>query len=555
MHPGRALVAVVLVTVALVVPACTSADTVTGLVMHDGEPVSGATVRIQATDRSTVTGPDGRFTMADVDGPVRLSAWAEGFFIAGGSEHEPGVEVTLALEAIPELDHADYEWLSALEGSGSGEGQPCVECHSRRGTELGFMLPVDQWLEDAHAKSAVNPRFLSMYRGTDLSGNQSPPTRYSTNRDYGRVPLRPDPDLAYYGPGYQLDFPESAGNCGACHVPTLAVDDPYGVDPTVAEAVAAEGVTCDLCHKVWDVILDPATGLPEPGRPGVLSYEFRRPPEGHQYFAGPYDDVAPGEDTFSPLQLESAFCAPCHRGVFWDVVVYDSFGEWLASPYSDPATGQTCQDCHMPPTGAASFALAEAGGLVRDPATIPGHRMPGAADIELLQNAVTMTVEASADSDGAFAQVTITNDQTGHHVPTDSPLRQMILLVEATGPDGESLGQADGPTVPDWGGVGDPAAGYFAGLPGTAYAKVLEELWTEVAPTGAYWNPTRVVSDNRIPAMQSDTTSYRFDSPAGGPVTVEATLLFRRAFIGLMDQKGWDVADIVMEEATVIVEP
>jgi hypothetical protein len=34
-------------------------------------------------------------------------------------------------------------------------------------------------------------------------------------------------------------------------------------------------------------------------------------------------------------------------------------------------------------------------------------------------------------------------------------------------------------------------------------------------------------------------------------VTVEVTLLFRRAFIELMDQKGWDVLDIVMEQQTV----
>jgi len=39
------------------------------------------------------------------------------------------------------------------------------------------------------------------------------------------------------------------------------------------------------------------------------------------------------------------------------------------------------------------------------------------------------------------------------------------------------------------------AEGYYAGLPGTAYAKILQEIRTEVTPTGAYWNPTRVLSD------------------------------------------------------------
>lgn len=106
--------------------------------------------------------------------------------------------------------------------------------------------------------------------------------------------------------------------------------------------------------------------------------------------------------------------------------------------------------------------------------------------------------------------------------------------------------QIDGPVIPEWGGVGDPEAGYYAGLPGTVYAKVLQELWTEVTPTGAYWNPTRLVSDNRIPAMGSDTTRYVFESKPG-KILVSVELLFRRAFLELMDQKGWDVPDILME--------
>ena len=82
-------------------------------------------------------------------------------------------------------------------------------------------------------------------------------------------------------------------------------------------------------------------------------------------------------------------------------------------------------------------------------------------------------------------------------------------------------------------------------------------MWTEVTPTGAYWNPTRIISDNRIPAMESDTTSYAFqtsEAPDNGEtseVSVEVKLLFRRAFIELIDQKGWDVPDILMEEETI----
>lgn len=36
-------------------------------------------------------------------------------------------------------------------------------------------------------------------------------------------------------------------------------------------------------------------------------------------------------------------------------------------------------------------------------------------------------------------------------------------------------------------------------------------------------------------------------------ISVKITLLFRRAFKELMDQKGWDVPDIVMEEEEMVV--
>ncbi len=107
--------------------------------------------------------------------------------------------------------------------------------------------------------------------------------------------------------------------------------------------------------------------------------------------------------------------------------------------------------------------------------------------------------------------------------------------------------------MPDWGGQGDPAEGYYAGQPGTAFAKVLEELWTRVTPTGAYWKQTRLVSDNRIPAFGRNDTTYRFAEPQSGEVRVHVRLLFRRAFIELADQKGWKDPDIVMAEYTKVL--
>lgn len=531
-------------------------NTIAGKVFDERGPVAGAVVRVQTTENHTATDTDGRFTFSelDADETITVTAWKSGYYIAGAQEILPGTkDIEIHLEAHPDADNPDYDWLPSQYHLGEGEDQGCAECHSNKNTNIPYDLPVDEWLQDAHSQSATNSRFITMYNGTDMRGNQSPLTRYGNNRDYGLFPLIPDPNQPYFGPGYKLDFPNTDGNCAACHTPAASVNDPYGIDPTSVTGVPAEGIPCDFCHKIWDTHLDPTSGLPYANMPGVLSYEFRRPPEGHQFFAGPLDDVAPGEDTYSPLQQQSEFCASCHFAVFWDTVIYNSFGEWLESPYSDPETGQTCQDCHMPPLGVTHFALPEEGGQERDPATIFSHRMPGASDKELLQNSVTMKVEAQREEEKIIVGVFIDNDQTGHHIPTDSPLRQMILFVQVADSNGNLLKQVDGPQIPDYGGIGNPDDGYYAGMPGKIYAKILMEIWTEVVPTGAYWNPTRIVSDNRIPAMQNDTTRYIFDTSKASPVTVHVKLFFRRAFIELMDQKGWDIPDIVMEEETLLV--
>lgn len=554
------LVGLALVCLAVLFACQERETTIQGQVVDEnGTPLPGAVVRVKTTRLETVTDQEGRFALTGFpsDQTVFVTAWASGYYINGVEDVPPGADpVEIVLHAHHDSDNPEYAWLPSAFHPGQGENQGCAECHSREGTELSFMLPVDEWRLDAHAQSAVNPRFLSMYAGTDVHGNKSPSTRYAINRDYGQVPLRPDPAQPYYGPGYKLDFPETAGNCAACHTPAASIDDPYSIDPSTVTGVPAEGVPCDFCHKIWEVHLDPASGLPAPNMPGVLSFEFRRPPEGHQFFAGPFDDVAPGEDTFSPVQRESQICAPCHFGVFWDALVYNSYGEWLESPYSDPqraksaglSAARTCQDCHMPLIGVTHFALPDQGGTARDPQTIFSHRMPGAADETLLQNAVTLSASARHESGRVNVDVTITNNLTGHHVPTDSPLRQMLLLVDAKGPGGERLKLLEGPTIPDWGGVGDPAQGYFAGLPGKGYAKILMELWTEISPTGAYWNPTRILSDNRLPALGSDTTHYVFAAPENSKVTLEVKLIFRRAFIDLMSQKDWSVPDILMEK-------
>jgi hypothetical protein len=531
-------------------------ESISGIVLDEANmPIADAVVRVKSTERYTTTDENGKFILTGLQSgdAVLLTAWAEGYFIGGGQDEfiTGATDVEIVLKKHADDDNPYYQWISAFAKEGKDEN--CENCHFDP-DDPDLALPFTEWRTDAHALSAQNPRFLNMFLGQDIHGNQSPQRKYSFNRDYGRIPLRPDLTQPYFGPGYQLDFPETAGNCAACHTPAAAINAAYETFPTQVSGVGVEGVACDFCHKVWDVRLDSSTGLPQPNMPGVLSFEFRRPHEGHQFFAGPFDDVAPGEDTYTPIQQQSQFCAPCHFGSFWGTQIYNSFGEWLESPYSNAETGKTCQDCHMPTGKNDHFARLDKGGVIRDPQNIFSHLMPGASDIELLQNAVSMTTETKIDIGKLIVDVTIVNDKTGHHVPTDSPLRQLILLVSATDKNGQSLPLLEGETIPEWGGVGDSNLGYYAGLPGKGFAKILSELWTDMEPTGSYWNPTRIVSDNRIAAFETDVSTYIFCVPADGKVSIKITLLFRRAFKVLMDQKGWNFPDNIMEQENLIVD-
>jgi len=207
----------------------------------------------------------------------------------------------------------------------------------------------------------------------------------------------------------------------------------------------------------------------------------------------------------------------------------------------------------MPGSGAEFFVRTEKGGLKRDPKTLVSHRMPGARDRDLLENAVSLTLEAERSPEGIRVRTKVVNDRTGHDVPTDSPLRHVMLVVRAYGSDASELSLKAGPVLPEWCGSGAPADGGYAGLPGKAFAKVLEEIWTGVSPTGAYWNPTRVVMDTRLGAFESDTGEFLFAAPASGDVRIEAVLLYRRAYKKLMDLKGWNEPDIIMESAAVAI--
>ncbi len=484
------------------------AGVVEGVVVDADGPVAGAVVRQQTTTTRTASAADGTFRLAGLpEGiTVTVTAWAEGYWPSGVEVVPPWSAVTLTLLRHPAGDNVDYPWLTSMPAPDDPIG--CGHC----------MVAYPQWVDNAHAGSATNPRFLSLYNGTDLSGT------------------------LHLGGGYKDDFPGTAGNCATCHAPGEAVHQPFKADMSELTGVEAEGVFCDFCHKVSDVYLNPATGLPYPNMPGVQSMQLNRPPTDTHMFYGPFDDVT-RRVSYLELEKESQFCAPCHQFSFWGTPIYESFDEWLQSPYPDQ--GIECQTCHMAPTGVDYFVFPEKGGLIRHPDTIASHLQPGASDVALLQNTVSMTLAVEQVAGHVQVTVVITNTDAGHHVPTDFPGRHMILTVAALDGEGGALSRRAGPTVPDWGGA-------QAGRPGRAFAKLLRDATTGEWPVVSYWKPSFIVGDNRIPAMGSDVSVYTFSAPsAGGPVTVTAELRFRRIFQSVADARDWDKPDIMMEKARV----
>jgi hypothetical protein len=487
--------------------ALAPAGTVEGLVRDASGPVAGARVRVRNTENATLTDADGLFGLGGLDEGLKIevAAWAGGYYIASAYVTPTVAGLTLTLRPYHQVDNPGYTWTSPISGTSPGA---CGNCHP---------MIISQWISNAHGTAVSNPRFYSLYNGTDVSG------------------------AVIQGDGYLDDFPGTSGTCTNCHAPGLGVDSYLTTNMNEARDQITAGIHCDYCHKIGGVYLDPWTGSVYANVPGTLSQRVLRPPQGDNIFFGPYDDVH-DPDTYLPLISESQFCAPCHQFSFWGTPIYESYDEWLASPYAEQ--GVTCQDCHMPPNGDTHFALPEVGGLAHRPETIPSHQQLGATSVELLQDTVALELVAEELGGEVLVTVVITNTGAGHHVPTDYPGRHMILAVEASA-GGQPLALLEGGVVPAW-------CGEQAGLPGKAYAKVLRDVLSGEAPVVTYWKQTLVDGDNRIPALAADRSSYRFVAPTGGgAVTVQASLRLRRVFQPLMDAKGWDMVDVVMEEAEV----
>lgn len=90
----------------------------------------------------------------------------------------------------------------------------------------------------------------------------------------------------------------------------------------------------------------------------------------------------------------------------------------------------------------------------------------------------------------------------------------------------------------------------LAGAPGLGLAKV--NVAADGTPNVPFWRATDIVSDNRLAPDETQTSEHRFVVPAGasGSIRVRARLLYRRAFVDLAAQRGWDGNETLARETS-----
>jgi hypothetical protein len=266
----------------------------------------------------------------------------------------------------------------------------------------------------------------------------------------------------------KIDHSSSAAavqeDCSNCHLPSVRFEDKAHPDHTQQANVAADGVTCSVCHQISSQLL---------GRPESYNGNFViSGNSGPHAEYGPFD-IDPRLMTvmhsstggFQPQRgdhIRSAeLCASCHTlitralgpdgrevGSLPEQVPYQ---EWL---HSDYRTQRTCQSCHMPAVegttpiarvlaqprpGAARHEFVAANFFMQhmleqyhDELSVvaPPSELAAAADktVQYLQSEAARIEVSHPRVTGSQLSVDVTVDNLGgHKLPTAYPARRAWL--------------------------------------------------------------------------------------------------------------------------------
>jgi hypothetical protein len=290
-----------------------------------------------------------------------------------------------------------------------------------------------------------------------------------------------------------MDHPQARAEiedeCSICHMPmttfsaraagsTGRVFDhlPIGREDDEDAALAADGVSCTVCHQITSIRLgDPSTFT------GGYVIDIAAAPTGRRIF-GPFamdagrTRVMQSSSTFTPTESthmqRAELCASCHTlqthalapGTAAGVRLPEQmpYVEWQNSDYRD---AMSCQTCHMPavPDMAVSSVLGQPrpalarhtfrGGnffmlrmlnRFRDELGVqaPSREMDSAVQrtIDHLQRDTARVSVAGAERAGGRLEVDIeVENLAGHKLPTAYPSRRAWLHVVATDASGRTI--------------------------------------------------------------------------------------------------------------------
>ena len=471
-------------------------------------PLEGAIVRIQKAEAFTTSAVDGSFQINASVGDLITAAKLDYYngFVQVTAE---GQTLFIEMDPIPTNIVPDHPL---------NQPDTCSICHPQQHFE---------WFDSPMAKTGLNKWVFDVYDGQGTAGGMN-------------------------GFVYQRDsvhrFASPNSDCSACHSPVHWLTDIQNAgmgnihSPTVDMEL---GVQCEVCHRAYAVDPDKSNF------PGVKpeSFTFLRGPDPVEFgLLG--DSIFEQEimrPAYNPL-LSARLCSACHEdnvdhdddGDFEDegsVPHEMTFSEWEQyRTLVGSENAQSCIGCHMPVTDEGQFCIWEQ--EPRRPGTIRLHDIRGTTP-DFLENAVTMSAGHDQTFNTVSVQVSIENDLTGHAVPTGVVIRNMLLVVEARGDGSQPLTQVSGDQVDVIGGVGDPADGYYAGLAGKSfYLNMVDQDGNEGI---FYTEAVGIASDTRIMPGATYSGAFTFDLGPTPPknVSVDARLIYRRAYRALVDQKNW----------------
>jgi hypothetical protein len=380
-----------------------------------------------------------------------------------------------------------------------------------------------------------------------------------------------------------IDHPEHAATiedeCSICHMPMTTyparaarglgkVFAHFPIGGRSADPLAADGVSCTVCHQITDERL----GSPESFTGGYVVKVAT--PAGPQPMFGPFqiDDgrthVMRSATTLTPAESihvrRSELCATCHT-LFTTALDHNGrvvgrlpeqvpFLEWQHSTYNNQ---RSCQDCHMPPvaepTPIASVLGEPREGLSRHTflggnffmlrmlnryrhdlgVTAPSHELEAAAlatERQLRTDTATIRIADGRRTEASATFTVIVENLTGHKLPTGYPSRRAWLHVTARNATGQVLFEsgAVAPTGAIAGNANDEdPTGYephYDEIRSANQVQIYESVMVDArgTPTTGLLQGVRYVKDNRLLPHGFDKSTAPADVAVQGAAASDA---------------------------------